>query len=531
MDFSLADQIAQAGNLDPGSTERVDAGMAYVLSRAEKTGNLCLEKHEFLYQVRELLGKRRFSLPALAERAAELVKNRQLFSFHKWVYLWRTGCVEGALARAVAEKLLHQGPAQPSFWREELLQVEAELGMTLNDQQRKAVLTAVSSPLTILTGGPGTGKTMTQKALVSLYHRVYPGKTVACCAPTGRAARRMEESTGVKAATIHKALKLLAGEDGVFSEPEPLDADLVLVDEVSMLDVYLAESLFRALKPGCQLVLVGDADQLPSVGPGAVLRELLSCGQIPVVRLTKIYRQSADSPIPINAALIRAGNLHLEYGKDFQFVECADMACSAGMMEELYLREAGRFGVDNVALLSPFRKKTETGVNALNPKLREWINPKAPDKPEISHGKRLFRLGDKVMQVRNFQDISNGDIGYVAAVENREDGPVLKVDFGEDRVMEYDGSQLDLLDLAYATTIHKSQGSEYDSVIISVQCAHSVMLNRPLLYTAVTRAKKRVILVGERKALCAAIRRTDTEHRNTQLARRILDQLEQLREE
>lgn len=531
VDFSLADQIAQAGNLDPGSTERVDAGMAYVLSRAEKTGNLCLEKHEFLYQVRELLGKRRFSLPALAERAAELVKNRQLFSFHKWVYLWRTGCVEGALARAVAEKLLHQGPAQPSFWREELLQVEAELGMTLNDQQRKAVLTAVSSPLTILTGGPGTGKTMTQKALVSLYHRVYPGKTVACCAPTGRAARRMEESTGVKAATIHKALKLLAGEDGVFSEPEPLDADLVLVDEVSMLDVYLAESLFRALKPGCQLVLVGDADQLPSVGPGAVLRELLSCGQIPVVRLTKIYRQSADSPIPINAALIRAGNLHLEYGKDFQFVECADMACSAGMMEELYLREAGRFGVDNVALLSPFRKKTETGVNALNPKLREWINPKAPDKPEISHGKRLFRLGDKVMQVRNFQDISNGDIGYVAAVENREDGPVLKVDFGEDRVMEYDGSQLDLLDLAYATTIHKSQGSEYDSVIISVQCTHSVMLNRPLLYTAVTRAKKRVILVGERKALCAAIRRTDTEHRNTQLARRILDQLEQLREE
>ena len=250
-----------------------------------------------------------------------------------------------------------------------------------------------------------------------------------------------------------------------------------------------------------------------------------------MVRLTKIYRQSADSPIPINAALIRAGNLHLEYGKDFQFVECADMACSAGMMEELYLREAGRFGVDNVALLSPFRKKTETGVNALNPKLREWINPKAPDKPEISHGKRLFRLGDKVMQVRNFQDISNGDIGYVAAVENREDGPVLKVDFGEDRVMEYDGAQLDLLDLAYATTIHKSQGSEYDSVIISVQCAHSVMLNRPLLYTAVTRAKKRVILVGERKALCAAIRRTDTEHRNTQLARRILDQLEQLREE
>ena len=178
--------------------------MAYVLSRAEKTGNLCLEKHESCTRSGSFLENGGFLFPRLRERAAELVKNRQLFSFHKWVYLWRTGCVEGALARAVAEKLLHQGPAQPSFWREELLQVEAELGMTLNDQQRKAVLTAVSSPLTILTGGPGTGKTMTQKALVSLYHRVYPGKTVACCAPTGRAARRMEESTGVKAATSTK---------------------------------------------------------------------------------------------------------------------------------------------------------------------------------------------------------------------------------------------------------------------------------------------------------------------------------------
>ena len=403
--------------------------------------------------------------------------------------------------------------------------------MALNDQQRKAVLTAVRSPLSIITGGPGTGKTLTQRALLALYKKLYLNHTVQCCAPTGRAARRMEESTGVEATTIHKALKLMAGEDGSYSEPEPLDADLVLVDEASMLDIYLAENLFRSLKPGCQVVLVGDADQLPSVGPGAVLRELLSCGQIPVVRLTKIYRQNAGSPIAINAALIRAGNLHLEYGPDFEFIESADLECSAGLIEELYLREVGRFGVDNVALLSPFRKKTETGVNALNPKLREWVNPKAPDKPEVSHGKRLFRLGDKVMQTRNVEDVSNGDIGTITAITREDSDLLVTVDFGDGRTMEYDSSKLELLDLAYATTIHKSQGSEYDSVIISIQSAHAVMLNRPLLYTAITRAKKRVILVGERKALCMAIRRTDTEHRNTQLARRIFDRLEQLREE
>ena len=221
----------------------------------------------------------------------------------------------------------------------------------------------------------------------------------------------------------------------------------------------------------------------------------------------------------------------MEYGPDFEFIESADLECSAGLIEELYLREVGRFGVDNVALLSPFRKKTETGVNALNPKLREWVNPKSPDKPEVSHGKRLFRLGDKVMQTRNVEDVSNGDIGTITAIAREDSDLLVTVDFGDGRTMEYDSSKLELLDLAYATTIHKSQGSEYDSVIISIQNAHAVMLNRPLLYTAITRAKKRVILVGERKALCMAIRRTDTEQRNTQLARRILDRLEQLREE
>lgn len=372
---------------------------------------------------------------------------------------------------------------------------------------------------------------MTQKALLALYREIHPEGKIVCCAPTGRAARRMEESTGVEASTIHRALKLMAGEDGAYAPPEPLDADLVLVDEVSMMDIYLAGHLFHSLPPGCQLVLVGDADQLPSVGPGAVLSELIACGRIPVVRLSKIYRQSSGSRIAANAMLIRNGNLHLEYGSDFVFVESANLGASAGMMEELYLREVGLYGVDNVALLSPFRKKTETGVNALNPRLREWVNPKSPDKPEVSHGKRLFRLGDKVMQTKNHEEVSNGDIGTVTSITNTDEGPLVTVDFGDGRAVEYDSSKLELLDLAYATTIHKSQGAEYDSVIVSIQNAHAVMLTRPLLYTAITRAKKRVILVGERKALCMAIRRMDTDQRNTQLAAQILDQIHIQREE
>ena len=531
VDFYLADKIAQNQSLDPCATERVDACLLQVLLTAEQQGHLCLDKRDFIQKALQLLQTEGITVDLAANCAAQLVENRRLLTYHKWVYRWEAGCAERNLAWRIAAMLQQPAAGNAGELSPQLLDVERELGITLNDQQRKAVLTAVASPLSIITGGPGTGKTTTQRALLALYRRRKPSGRVVCCAPTGRAARRMEESTGETAQTLHKAMQLSHLEDGTYCAPKMLEADLVLVDEVSMMDAFLAERLLEALPEGCQLVLIGDADQLPSVGPGVVLRELIASGQVPVVRLTKIYRQHAGSRIAINAALIRTGNLHLEYGSDFVFVESANLGASAGMMEELYLREVGLYGVDNVALLSPFRKKSETGVDALNPRLREWVNPQSPDKPEVSHGKRLFRLGDKVMQTKNYEEVSNGDIGTVTSITNTDEGPLVTVDFGDGRAVEYDSSKLELLDLAYATTIHKSQGAEYDSVIVSIQNAHAVMLNRPLLYTAITRAKKRVILVGERKALCMAIRRTDTEHRNTQLARRILDRLEQLREE
>lgn len=525
--FRTADKIAMSMGFDPLSTERVDEGLLYTLTEAETRGNLCLGKHEFIRQGLKLLETDALTEQMAAVRAAHLLHDGRIATYHGWVYRPRAADAEQRLAArvlALQRSFTHRGTDVSDG---EISAVETKLELTLNDEQRAAVATAVTQPLTIITGGPGTGKTLTERALLALYRKRHPTGRVVCCAPTGRAARRMEESTGMPAATIHRALGLIAGEDGNYSEPEMLDSDLVLVDEVSMMDVYLAERLLRAIPRGCQVVFIGDADQLPSVGPGAVLSELIGCGEIPVIRLQKIYRQSRGSRIATNASLIRNGVLSLEYGPDFRFIESADLANSADQIERIYLEEVDRCGVDNVALLTPFRQKTETGVMALNERLRDKINPPAPGKAEMVFGKRRFRQGDKVMQTKNYEEISNGDIGYISQVRTDGTDSFLSVDFGDGRVVEYESNDLEMLTLAYATTIHKSQGAEYRTVIINLQCAHAVMLVRPLIYTAITRAKERVILVGERRALCIAIKRTDTERRGTKLADRIRELAEQ----
>ena len=288
-----------------------------------------------------------------------------------------------------------------------------------------------------------------------------------------------------------------------------------------MLDVYLAEKLLKATPRNARLILVGDSDQLPSVGPGAVLKEIIGSGLVPVVKLDQMFRQKEGSRIAANAKLIRHGNLSLEYGPDFEFYDSTDLSVSADIIESIYLQEIAKYGVDNVVLLSPYRQKTETGVNALNQRIQGKVNPPDPVKNEAVYGQRRFRVGDKVMQTKNCEQINNGDVGYITSITGTASDAVVRIDFGDDRIVEYENSELEMLDLAYACTVHKSQGDEFKSVIINLQCAHSVMLVRPLIYTAITRAKERVIIVGERRALCIAIRRTDTEQRGTKLAMRI----------
>lgn len=519
--FKTADRIAISMGFDPLSPERVDEGLIFTLTDAELKGHLCMEKHSFLKQCLKLLDTEGLTEEMLAVRASRMLESGRLASYDRQVYRAVTARTEQSLAWAVCRMLTYEKAGSHVNIDTEISAEEKKQGIQLASEQRHAVTTALTSQLSVITGGPGTGKTLIQRFLLDIYRRKNRGAKIICCAPTGRAARRMEQATGFPATTIHKALGLLAGEDGDYCEPEMLDADLIVVDEVSMMDIYLANHLFRSVPHGSQLVLIGDADQLPSVGPGAVLSEIIACGAVPVVRLDRIFRQSYGSRIAANAKLIRHGNLSLEYGEDFQFYDSCDMSASAQQIETLYLQETARYGVDNVALLTPYRQKTETGVNALNERLREKLNPQDGKKPEVVYRKRIYRLGDKVMQIKNCEDISNGDIGYITSVTRDDTDSVLTVDFGDGRIAEYDGSDLEMLDLAYASTIHKSQGSEYKSVIINLQCAHAVMLVRPLVYTAITRAKERVLIVGERRALCIAIKRTDTEQRGTMLSARI----------
>ena len=516
-----ADKIAMSMGFDELSTERVDEALLYTLTDAESKGNLCLEKHDLLKSCLKILNTPQLTEDMLANRAVRLIQSGQMVSYLGNVYRSRTAYIEAHLAEMISHRLSQNKSFCYTDLDAELDKEEQILAVKLAPEQRLAVKTALTHGISIITGGPGTGKTMIQRALLDIYKRNHPGNEICCCAPTGRAARRMEQSTRFSASTVHKALGLLAGEDGNYNEPAELTADLILVDEVSMLDIYLAEHLFCAVKNNCQIVLIGDADQLPSVGPGAVLSEMIASECIPVVRLDKVFRQSAGSRIATNAKLIRHGNLSLEYGPDFQFMDSASTTESAEKVAEIYMQEIAKYGVDNVALLSPFRQRTETGVNALNELIRDLVNPPDNEKAEVKFGKRIFRCGDKVMQIKNHDDVNNGDIGYITKIINMDSETILYINFGDGKLKEYDAGDLDMLDLGYASTIHKSQGAEYQSVIINLQCAHAIMLTRPLIYTAITRGKKRVIIVGERRALCMAIKKTDTEKRGTCLAKRL----------
>ena len=518
--FHTADKIAMSMGLSRCSPERVDQALLFTLADAEGKGHLCMEKHHFISACLQILETPELTEEMLANRAARMLADGRLTSYLGFVYRERTAWLEQHLAENIFSQTAMKVTSPIVDVGREISAEEARLKLRLASEQKAAIETALTQPLTVITGGPGTGKTMIQKAILDIYQKHNPKARIVCCAPTGRAARRMEESTGHPASTVHRAIGLYTGDDGCFGTPTPLHADLLLVDEISMLDIYVASALFDAIQPGCQVVLIGDADQLPSVGPGAVLSEMIASACVPVVRLDKVYRQREGSRIAINAKLIRHGNLALEYGPDFQFWNSPQLPDSAETMVQLYLQEVRRYGVDNVALLTPFRQKTETSVNALNTRLRDLLNPPGAGKPEVSCGSRLFRLGDKVMQTRNYRDVSNGDIGYIISIRKDGDETMLQVDFGG-RIAEYDPSMLDQLDLGYASTVHKSQGAEYKSVILNLQNAHYIMLTRPLVYTAITRGKEKVIIVGERRALCMAINRTDAERRGTCLAHRL----------
>lgn len=523
--FKTVDAIARKTACRPNDPMRIRGALHYVMDEIRSAGHLYLYKDELRSQAYKLLNEgfphEAVTPQAISAEMYVMAVSKILLAQSGNIYRPKSLLAEEYTAKKIA--WLQQQPVKEAHIETELMNAQKEMGITLAPNQRKAVRTCFSHMLTLVTGGPGTGKTTILKAVLSV-HRQLGGGHVLLMAPTGLAARRMAESTGYAgASTMHSAMGLVTeGEEPGEAEREPLHADLIIVDEFTMADMVLAFELFSRIAEGTRVLLLGDVEQLPSVGPGNVFRELLECGRIPTTVLDVIYRQADTSRIVVNAAAIRQGSTKLQYGDDFVFEACADSGATAETVERFYLEEVRERGVENVQILSAFRTRGACSVKALNEEIRELVNPAKPAVPEIKVGSRLYRLNDRVMQTKNKYDISNGDVGFISHIYVGEDNDsVVTITFSGDRVVEYAPEDLDIIEPAYAVTVHKSQGSQYETVIIPLPGEFSIMMKRNLIYTAITRARKKVILVGQKKMLFMAIHRNDTSKRNTMLGARV----------
>ncbi len=438
--------------------------------------------------------------------------------------IYQTGCFvqECETAMKVAEVISY--PVPKADITSVLEHIKDDLGISLSQRQSEAVYVAMRNNLSIITGSPGTGKTTVIKAIIETFKALYPKGKIRLAAPTGKASRRMAESTGFSdAKTLHSLLGLFGSEGaGKAKEIKPLDADLIIVDESSMVDMWLALQLFRRITPGTKVVLVGDIYQLQSVGAGDVFRELINCGYIPVTVLNEIFRQSKDSRIAHNALKINNADCKLYYGEDFLFIPCQTQEDAADIICQSFYEQVKADGIENVQILSPYRSDGVASVDKLNGVIREVVNPLKEELPDLKIGNRFFRVGDKIMQTKNNDKASNGDIGFVRNIGKDQNGSSeVVIDFSDGRTASYGMEDMANIELSYATTIHKAMGSEYKTVIIPVIRSHAIMLNRNLIYTAITRAKKKVILVGQKSMLMMAIFKDATGKRNTLLGERI----------
>ena len=515
VEFSTADKLALSMGMEGDDPQRIEAGLLFELAHNLDNGHTFLPRRKLLpatAQLIELEGETEAledALEALLERGEviqETVANEEA------VYLHDLYEAEQYVAFRLSE--MARGEQVPPAGLDGLIdRIQAEQGIVYAPQQRQAVELAAASQVMLLTGGPGTGKTTSLRGVLALFEQL--GLETALAAPTGRAAKRLGELCGMEAATIHRLLetqydprsgRLVFARD----EDDPLRADAVIVDETSMVDILLMRGLLSALRPECRLILVGDPDQLPSVGPGNLFSDLIRSGVVPMVRLTEIFRQAAESAIVRNAHGVNRGELpDLRDNKhDFFFLRRKDPARAAETIVELVqTRLPNNMGIppEQIQVLSPTRKRV-TGTAALNRAIQEAVNPPAPDRPERRFGEYVFRQGDRVMQVRNNYDVIwkdglttgmgvfNGDIGRIVEVDNRSE--LITVDF-EGRLVEYTPDMLGELEPAYAITVHKAQGSEYRAVILSVSDGAPVLLTRGVLYTAITRARELLILVGD----------------------------------
>ena len=523
--FRIADEIAAKAGILPDSDFRIRSGILYVLEQATGQGHTCLPMEQVMQEARRLLG---VEIDSMNDRIMDLIMDKKIVVKTKtqpdtgdeiqMVYSSVSYYTELSIAQMLKD-LNIKDTITPEEISRKIQEIETEQDISLDERQRLAVSEAVNNGLTIITGGPGTGKTTTIRTIIRYFEK--EGLDILLAAPTGRAAKRMKEATGCEAKTIHRLLELsgMVGEGATSfgrNEDNPLETDVVIIDEMSMVDVFLMKSLLRALVPGMRLVLVGDVNQLPSVGPGNVLRDMIYSDVFPVVRLEKIFRQAAESDIIMNAHRINAGEMvePKPGSRDFLFIKRDNPGNIVGATITLLKDKLPGYVKSNtrdIQVLTPMRKGL-LGVEQLNASLQEALNPPDESKQELAVGDFILREGDKVMQIKNNYQMEwkvlnsyrmpldegvgvfNGDCGIVREINSYTE--MITVEFEEGRRVEYEFKQAEELELAYAVTIHKSQGSEYPAVILPLLGGPRMLMNRNLLYTAVTRAKSCVCIVG-----------------------------------
>lgn len=550
--FKTTDEIARRVGFDRNSDFRIRAGILYVLSGAVANGHVFLPREEILSISAQLLevdvSDARVVLDNLLAEGKVLLKTVDMCK--EAVYNPQYYYMELNTARKLTDLSLHRFPVDAGKTRDYMAHMEKRLGITLDEMQRKAVTEAAGNGVFILTGGPGTGKTTTINAIIDYFELT--GAEILLAAPTGRAAKRMTETTGREARTIHRLLELVNGGDTdggsyVFNRNEdyPLEADVVIIDEMSMVDIFLMNALLKAIPVGTRLVLVGDVNQLPSVGPGNVLKDIIRADAFPIVRLSKIFRQAEQSAIVVNAHAINHGE-HPDLAKktpDFFFLQRSTseevLDVVTALVKDKLPKNVGAVS-QQIQVLTPM-KKGELGVENLNRVLQAALNPPAYGKQEREAHGVVFREGDKVMQIKNDYQLEweivnrynivkesgtgvfNGDMGIISEINTF--GEYVRVLFDDERYVNYTFSALDELELAYAVTVHKSQGSEYPAVVMPILSGPKLLFHRNILYTAVTRAKKCVALIGSASTIDTMIDNERENLRNTGLSEAIRDMI------
>ena len=528
--FLTADRIAEKLGFDKHSPERAQAGLIYALHQFSDEGHVFVPYDTLLAKARELLDVNlevlETALSSLSASRMVVIENHAVNDESTGelvaVYLAKFHLSEVQAAQRITTLLSSPKSIRSVDVPKACTWVQEKLSITLAEMQLEAVKTAITEKVSVITGGPGTGKTTIIQAILQIISKLT--NRILLAAPTGRAAKRMQETTGFEAKTIHRLLEYSMSRGGFQkNEDHQLDADLVIIDEVSMLDLILMHHLLKAIPRGAALILVGDVDQLPPVGAGNVLKDIIHSGAVPVVTLNEIFRQARTSSIIVNAHKIIKGempSLAPKEDDDFYFFRTDEPEDAlARVVEVVKKRIPQRFGyraLEDIQVLTPMNRGA-VGTARLNESLQEALNPNGF---EIARGGRKYRIGDKVMQICNNydKDVYNGDIGIIVSIDVEEQAVVVNID-GQD--VSYDYTELDELVLAYAVSVHKSQGSEYPVVVIPIMTQHYVMLQRNLLYTGITRGKKLVILVGTQKAIAMSVRNNKTTNRNSYLHMRL----------